>query len=105
MAALTAGDASPATAPHEGWPAVGPDPSDPTTRHPSPTLVVVEHVLGPWVDLVDRLVVLSVDGRVVADGPVRTTLHDRARPPARDGHLGAGRRVRPTPVAVDRGPA
>ncbi|MBD3785156.1 MAG: ABC transporter ATP-binding protein, partial [Micrococcales bacterium] len=30
------------------------------------TLVVVEHVLGPWVELVDRLVVLSADGRVVA---------------------------------------
>ncbi len=45
-----------------------------TVGHPSPTLVVVEHVLGPWVDLVDRLVVLSVDGRVVADGPVRQTL-------------------------------
>ncbi len=41
---------------------------------PAPTLVVVEHVLGPWVDLVDRLVVLSADGRVVADGPVRETL-------------------------------
>jgi len=42
-------------------------------RH-SPTVVVVEHVLGPWVDLVDRLVVLSAGGRVVADGPVRSTL-------------------------------
>ena len=28
---------------------------------------------GPWVDLVDRLVVLSADGQVVADGPVRET--------------------------------
>ena len=36
--------------------------------------VVVEHVLGPWVDLVDRLLVLSADGRLVADGPVRETL-------------------------------
>ncbi len=43
-------------------------------REGAPTLVVVEHVLGPWVDLVDRLVVLSDDGRVVADGPVRETL-------------------------------
>ena len=33
----------------------------------------------------------SADGRVVADGPVRETLETRARPPARDGHLGAGR--------------
>ncbi|NHA69372.1 ATP-binding cassette domain-containing protein [Phycicoccus sp. CMS6Z-2] len=38
------------------------------------TLVVVEHVLGPWTDLVGRLVVLSADGRVVADGPVREVL-------------------------------
>ncbi|HEX6917798.1 MAG TPA: ABC transporter ATP-binding protein, partial [Phycicoccus sp.] len=38
------------------------------------TLVVVEHVLGPWVDLVERLVVLSDDGRVVADGPVGEVL-------------------------------
>jgi len=65
VAALTSG---------EGRPAVGPGPSEPTTNHPSPTLVVVEHVLGPWVDLVDRLVVLSADGLVVADGPVRETL-------------------------------
>jgi energy-coupling factor transport system ATP-binding protein len=38
------------------------------------TLVVVEHVLGPWVDLVDRLVVLDESGQVVADGPVAATL-------------------------------
>ena len=48
-------------------------PGEPAGRR-APTLVVVEHVLGPWVDLVDRLVVLSADGRVVADGPVRETL-------------------------------
>ncbi|HEU5240378.1 MAG TPA: ATP-binding cassette domain-containing protein, partial [Ornithinibacter sp.] len=46
----------------------------PVAPHPSPTLVVVEHVLAPWVDLVERLVVLSADGRVVADGPVSETL-------------------------------
>ena len=45
-----------------------------SSRPGAPTLVVVEHVLGPWVDLVQRLVVLSDDGRVVADGPVRETL-------------------------------
>ena len=38
------------------------------------TLVVVEHVLGRWVDLVDRLVVLDESGQVVADGPVAATL-------------------------------
>ena len=71
-----------------------------TARHPSPTLVVVEHVLGPWVDLVDRLVVLSLDGRVVADGPVRTTLEAE-----RDRLLAMGIWVPgagpPEPLAVD----
>lgn len=33
------------------------------------TLVVVEHRLGPWVDHVDRLVVLGDGGLPVADGP------------------------------------
>ncbi len=32
------------------------------------TTVVVEHRLGPWLDLVDRLVVLDDRGRVVSDG-------------------------------------
>lgn len=66
--------------------ATGPVPGDSMAGRGSaptgsaPTLVVVEHVLGPWVDLVDRLVVLSDDGRVVADGPVHATLEDeRAR--------------------------
>ncbi len=31
------------------------------------TLVVVEHRIGPWLDLVDRVVVLDRDGAVVAD--------------------------------------
>ena len=33
------------------------------------TLVVVEHRLTGWLDLVDRLVVLDDEGRIVADGP------------------------------------
>ena len=61
-----------------------------SSRVGAPTLVVVEHVLGPWVDLVERLVVLSDDGRVVADGPVRETLDVRAGAAARHGRLGAG---------------
>jgi energy-coupling factor transporter ATP-binding protein EcfA2/energy-coupling factor transporter transmembrane protein EcfT len=32
------------------------------------TTVVVEHRLGPWLDLVDRIVVLGADGDIVADG-------------------------------------
>lgn len=38
------------------------------------TLVVVEHQLEGWVDVVDRLVVLGPDGGVVADGPVALVL-------------------------------
>ena len=93
VAALTSG---------RGWPVVGADPSEPAASHPSPTLVVVEHVLGPWVDLVDRLVVLASDGRVVADGPVRETLETQ-----RDRLLAMGLWVPgagpPEPVAVDPG--
>lgn len=38
------------------------------------TTVVVEHVLGPWVDLVDRMLVLDAEGALVADGLVRQVL-------------------------------
>lgn len=37
-------------------------------------LVVVEHRLQGWLPLVDRLVVLDADGRIVADGPADSTL-------------------------------
>lgn len=37
-------------------------------RHGS-TLVVVEHRVEVWADLVDRVVVLGLDGRLMADGP------------------------------------
>lgn len=38
------------------------------------TLLVVEHRIEPWLDHVDRVVVLSADGAVVSDGTVRTFL-------------------------------
>ena len=38
------------------------------------TLVMVEHQLSPWVDEVDRLVVLDPSGRISADGPIGATL-------------------------------
>ncbi|AWB93779.1 ABC transporter ATP-binding protein [Aeromicrobium chenweiae] len=34
------------------------------------TMIVVEHRIGPWLEHVDRVVVLSADGQVVADGDV-----------------------------------
>ena len=96
----------------EAWPGALPEGAEGAGGHPSgerprppagaaaTTLVIVEHVLGPWVDLVDRLVVLSGDGRVVADGPVRETLDsERVR------LLGMGIWVPdegpPTPITVD----
>ena len=42
------------------------------------TLVVVEHRVDVWVDLVDRVVVLGADGRVLADGEPSVVL-DRHR--------------------------
>jgi energy-coupling factor transport system permease/ATP-binding protein len=47
-------------------------------RRSGSTLVVVEHRLDGWLDLVDRLVVLDEGGRVVADGPVHLVLQARA---------------------------
>ncbi|MRJ75862.1 ATP-binding cassette domain-containing protein [Aeromicrobium sp. SMF47] len=38
------------------------------------TMIVVEHRIGPWLEHVDRVVVLSADGRVVADGDVASFL-------------------------------
>ncbi|MEO7069963.1 MAG: ABC transporter ATP-binding protein, partial [Nostocoides sp.] len=38
------------------------------------TTVVVEHLLGPWVDFADRLLVLDADGRIAADGAPRAVL-------------------------------
>ena len=42
---------------------------DAVTRATGATLVVVEHRLGPWLPLVDRLVMLDEHGRVAADVP------------------------------------
>lgn len=41
------------------------------------TLVVVEHRVDVWLDLVDRVVVLGADGRLLADGPPSSVLDER----------------------------
>ncbi|MGN6299613.1 MAG: ABC transporter ATP-binding protein [Angustibacter sp.] len=42
------------------------------------TLVVVEHRMGPWLDHVDRLVVLGADGGVLADAAPAQVLAERS---------------------------
>ncbi len=42
------------------------------------TLVVVEHRLDGWAEVCDRLIVLDADGSLIADGPIRHVLADRA---------------------------
>jgi energy-coupling factor transport system ATP-binding protein len=42
------------------------------------TVIVVGHDLAPWVDEVDRLIVLSPDGTIAADGPCRELLSSSA---------------------------
>jgi energy-coupling factor transport system ATP-binding protein len=59
----------------------------------SVTLVVVDHDLAGWVDLVDRLVVLDPHGRIVADGPVARLLPPAGR------RAGAGRTAGAMPPA------
>ena len=54
------------------------------------TTVVVEHRLGPWLDLVDRLVVLDDRGRVVADGDAGDRARGAGGGTRRGRHLGAG---------------
>jgi energy-coupling factor transport system ATP-binding protein len=49
------------------------------------TLVVVEHRLDGWLDLVDRLVVLDATGDVVIDGEPRAVLRDHAESLAAQG--------------------
>lgn len=54
-------------------------------EHRGSTLVVVEHRLEPWLDLVDRLVVLGHDGAIVADGDPKLVLRGEAESLARLG--------------------
>jgi energy-coupling factor transport system ATP-binding protein len=47
---------------------------DEVTRRRDLTMIVVEHRLDGWLDLVDRLVVLDAEGVIVADGAPATVL-------------------------------
>ncbi len=49
------------------------------------TLVVVEHHLGPWLEHMDRCVVLDEMGRIVADGPPGSVLSEHERSLAAQG--------------------
>jgi energy-coupling factor transport system ATP-binding protein len=49
------------------------------------TLVVVEHRIAPWIDHVDRLLVLGPSGELLADGPPRTVLDEHGPALARAG--------------------
>ncbi len=63
------------------------------------TTIVVEHRIGPWLDLVDRIVVLGATGDVVADGPPATVLAARGDELAAMGVWVPGQ-PDPTPVDV-----
>ncbi|GAA2148763.1 energy-coupling factor transport system ATP-binding protein [Humibacillus xanthopallidus] len=63
------------------------------------TLVVVEHRLTGWLDLVDRLVVLDGDGRVVADDAPHDVLAEHADSLVRQGIWVPGA-PEPQPLAV-----
>ncbi len=75
---------------------------DALVRERALTLVVVEHVLGPWVDLVDRVVALDGQGRIVADGPVREVLTQQ-RETLLDLGIWVPGAGAPAPLTVDAG--
>jgi energy-coupling factor transporter ATP-binding protein EcfA2 len=64
------------------------------------TLVVVEHRLGPWLDLVDRVVVLDAGGEVVADVDPVTFVRDHTEALEAMGVWMPGLEA-PTPTAVE----
>ncbi|GAB3624694.1 ATP-binding cassette domain-containing protein [Mariniluteicoccus endophyticus] len=64
------------------------------------TLVVVEHRVEGWLDLVDRVVVLAPGGGLLADGPPERVFADH-----RDALLAAGVWVPGAPVPLDPLPA
>ncbi|MGO1165208.1 MAG: ATP-binding cassette domain-containing protein [Janibacter sp.] len=67
------------------------------------TTVLVEHRIAPWVDLVDRLVVLGRDGRVRHDGSPAEVLGEHGQTLAEEGIWVPGAPA-PEPLTVDLGP-
>lgn len=67
------------------------------------TTVLVEHRIGPWVDLVDRMIVVGRDGRLQHDGDPTTVLADHGEALAADGIWVPGVPA-PEPLAIDLGP-
>jgi energy-coupling factor transport system permease/ATP-binding protein len=63
------------------------------------TMVVVEHRLEPWLEHVDRLVVMGHDGQVVADGPPAAVLEQQGAALAEQGVWVPGL-ADPRPAAV-----
>ena len=66
------------------------------------TLVVVEHRLAPWLDHVDRIVVLDDSGAIVADGEPRQVLAQHGKALAAQGIWVPGI-PDPEPLALDLG--
>ncbi|WP_088283577.1 ABC transporter ATP-binding protein [Kineosporia sp. A_224] len=71
------------------------------------TCVLVEHRVGPWLDLVDRVVVLEPGGGVVADGTPDDVLRARGAALAAagvwvPGHLPVAGRLAPAKIRTDR---
>ena len=67
------------------------------------TTVLVEHRIAPWVDVVDRVVVLDRQGRVRHDGAPDRVLAEHSEELAADGIWVPGVPA-PEPLAVDLGP-
>ncbi|MGJ9422503.1 ABC transporter ATP-binding protein [Aeromicrobium sp. CF3.5] len=64
------------------------------------TLIVVEHRLEPWLDLVDRVVVLSSDGTVIADADPQRFVREHRESLGRAGVWMPGLDA-PMPVTID----
>ncbi len=67
------------------------------------TTVLVEHRIGPWVDLVDRMVVVGRDGRIQHDGDPTSVLAGHGEELAADGIWVPGMPA-PDPLTIGLGP-